>query len=372
MITWNFRYHQTVTHMQIPPKLKFIFSFQPAVSRRYAWVDYAKGIAIIFVVYRHVLYGLLYSGVTANPVMMDANEILYGFRMPLFFFLSGLFFASSLQKRGPADFLVTKINTLLYPYLLWCFIQLTLQILFSDYTNFKRGVNNYIDILIHPRGMLQQWYLFALFNVTALYLFTHVVLKLKAPVQILLGLAFLGLIRFAGDISTISDVMMFYIFFCLGHITAPLFFQEKIQRQLTSGWKALALLPVFIVAQYYTLKHPEENLYLFSALAMFGALLVIMVSFLLAKYQRMVFLQTLGHYSLYIYLLHLGIIFLLRTLFLRTGLVISMPVMTVLLMSLGILFSIILYRICLLLHLEFLFVGPFKTRAEALRPAQGK
>jgi fucose 4-O-acetylase-like acetyltransferase len=298
--------------------------------------------------------------------MMDANEILYGFRMPLFFFLSGLFFSSSLQKRGPADFLVTKINTLLYPYVLWCFIQLTLQIVFSNYTNFKRGVGNYIDILIHPRGMLQQWYLFALFNVTALYLFNHVVLKLKAPLQVLLGLIMLGLIPLAGTISTISDVMMFYIFFCLGHLAAPYFFEERVQQQLASGYKVVILLPVFAVAQYYTMEHPEANMYVFSTLAMFGALLVIMISFLLARYKRMTFLQTLGHYSLYIYLLHLGIIFLMRMALLHLGLQVSMPVMTVILMVAGILFSIILYRTCLLLHLEFLFIGPFKTRTATM------
>jgi fucose 4-O-acetylase-like acetyltransferase len=347
-------------------QLRFIFSFRPEVSGRYAWVDYAKGIAIIFVVYRHVLYGLLYSGVAADPLLMDANEMLYGFRMPLFFFLSGLFFASSLKKRGSGDFLVTKINTLLYPYVLWCFIQLTLQIIFSDYTNFKRGVGNYIDILLHPRGMLQQWYLFALFNVSALYLFTHSVLKLKAPVQVLLGLVLPALIPFVGDISTLSDVMMFYIFFCLGHISAPFFFQDRVQQQLGSGYNALLLLPAFILAQYYCMKHPETNIYLFSALAMLGVILVIMVSFLLAKYKKLTFLQTLGHHSLYIYLLHLGIVFLLRLALLRTGLEISMPLMTFILVTAGILLSLVLYRICLLLRLDFLFVGPFKTPAAAL------
>ncbi|GAA0560767.1 acyltransferase family protein [Chitinophaga japonensis] len=356
--------------MRIPEKLNYIFSFRPEAAGRYAWVDYAKGIAIIFVVYRHVLYGLLYSGVPANPLMMDANEILYGFRMPLFFFLSGLFFGTSLQKRGGRSFLVSKVNTLLYPYMLWCFIQLTLQIIFSDYTNFKRGVGNYIDILIHPRGMLQQWYLFALFNVSALYLFNHAVLKLKAPVQILLGLAFLAMIPLAGTISTISDVMLFYIFFCLGHVSAPWFFRESTQQQLASGYKALLLLPVFIVAQYYCMRYPEMNIYLYSGLAMLGALLVIMLSFLLAKYRLLGFLQTLGNYSLYIYLLHLGIVFLLRQLLLRSGLGISMPVMTLLLVTAGIMFSIILYRICLLLHLEFLFKGPFKTRRGTLQPIQ--
>lgn len=341
-----------------------IFSFRPKTSRRYAWVDYAKGIAIIFVIYRHVIYGLLYTGANINEVMMDANEMMYGFRMPLFFFLAGLFFTSSLQKRGGRNFLITKINTLLYPYLLWCLIQTTLQIIFSEYTNHKLTVANYLDILIHPRSMLQQWYLIALFNVSILYLFMHSVLKLKAVAQIIIGLILMGFRSYAGDISIISDVMVYYVFFGIGQLAAPYFFNEKLQEFLTSPVKAIILFPIFLVVQYYCMLHADLNIYLISIMAMLGGLLVIMISFILARSGKLRFLQTIGHYSLYIYLLHLGIVFVLRIAILKTGFITNIPVITAILVVAGIYGSILLYRLCMVLGLKFLFHGPLKEKKD--------
>ncbi|NSL86697.1 acyltransferase [Chitinophaga sp. Mgbs1] len=358
--------------MKTPQWITYIFSFRPADNGRHAWVDYAKGMAMIFVIYRHVLYGLLYSGQTISDTMMNANEALYGFRMPLFFFLSGLFFASSLTKRGPYNLFINKVNTLLHPYIVWCVIQLTLQIVFSGSTNHKRGIENYIDILIHPRAMLQQWYLFALFNVSVLYLFSHVALKLKWPVQIALGLIFLGMIPLAGDISTISDVMYYYVFFALGHVAAPWFFNEKIQERLSNGYLLLAMLPVFAAAQYFCLKHADTNIYIFSALATIGGIVVIMLSMLLSKYKRLVFIKVIGHYSLYIYLLHLSIIFPLRLVILRTHIITGVPLITAVLMAAGIFLSILLYRLCLLLKLKFLFVGVFREQPYSLAPVADK
>lgn len=350
----------SIKSLSLSGALKFIFTFRPGTSRKYAWVDYAKGIAIIFVTYRHVIYGLLYNGVPITSTLMDANEMLYGFRMPMFFFLSGLFFASSLHRRGGKNFMISKINTLLYPYLLWCFIQLTLQIWFSEYTNSKKGVENYLDIFIHPRSMLQLWYLFALFNVTALYLMVDRWLKFTPWMQLMLGFVLLSLKGLAGDISTISDVTVFYVYFALGHLAAPYFFKDSVQEQLSSPVKVLLLLPVFLLVQYYCMKNVNMSIYLFSTFALLGGLLVIMISFVLAKYRKLGFLQVIGHYSLYIYLIHVGIVFLLRNIILSTGIQIRTSVFTFLLIVAGIFFSIVIYRICLLLKLNFIFQGPVK------------
>lgn len=351
---------ETSRYGQPGKALQFIFDFSGGQPGRNAWVDYAKGIAIIFVVYRHVVFGLLYSGETINHLMMDANEMLYGFRMPLFFFLSGLFYAGSMKKRGGGNYLISRINTLLYPYILWCVIQLTLQITFADLTNSKHTVSSYINILLYPRTLLQLWYLFALFNVSVLYLFTNHVLKFSPYFQIGLGIVLLAAHPLAGNFSVLSDIMQHYIFFAIGHIAAPVFFREKTQQYLTSGSKVLLLLPVFFVVQYICMIYSDMNIILYSALAMLGGLIVIMISFMLERSNRLKLLRILGSYSLYIYLLHIGIIFLLRSVFVSSGIITNIPLATFLLVTFGILMSIILYRICLLLRLGFLFKGPFK------------
>ncbi len=337
-----------------------IFSLSAPGAGRYPWVDYAKGIAIIFVVYRHVIYGLLYRGIEITPALMDANEMLYGFRMPLFFFLSGLFFASSVNRKGADNFLISKVNTLLYPYLLWAVIQLTMQLLFSEYTNSKRGIGNYIDILIHPRSMLQLWYLLALFNVSALYLFADHLLKLRPWMQLIIGAALLGMKPLAGEFSTLSDVMQYYIYFACGHQAARFFFQENVQRYLTSLPRLLILLPVFLAVQYYCMQHQDMNIYLFSALAVVGGIVVIMASMLLSKYNKLGFLKTIGHYSLYIYLLHVGIVFLLRMLLINTGISANVPLTTFLLVVGGIYLSLVAYRLMKRMGMQFIFKGPIR------------
>src|SRR5690242_2087960 len=115
--------------------INILFNTDSLKRKRLPWVDYAKGIAIILVVYRHVLFGIERSGLGLHPYLMNANEIFYSFRMPLFFILSGAFIGKSLSRRSTTAFIITKWKILLYPYLLWCVIQITLQIIFSKYTN---------------------------------------------------------------------------------------------------------------------------------------------------------------------------------------------------------------------------------------------
>ncbi|MDZ1963948.1 acyltransferase family protein, partial [Klebsiella pneumoniae] len=60
---------------------------------RETWVDYAKGIGIILVVFGHANRGLYSSGIYISPEIYHyLDNVIYSFHMPLFFFLSGLFF----------------------------------------------------------------------------------------------------------------------------------------------------------------------------------------------------------------------------------------------------------------------------------------
>jgi len=86
---------------------------------RTAWVDYAKAIGIILVVYGHVARGLVKSGILPNSSYFHAvDDFIYSFHMPLFFFLSGLFFLHSMNRRGAGGVILSKIDTIVYPYIL--------------------------------------------------------------------------------------------------------------------------------------------------------------------------------------------------------------------------------------------------------------
>ena len=97
------------------------------MHNRNSWVDYAKAIGIILVVFGHVERGLISAGMVTDPAslaaLMLADSVIYSFHMPLFFFLSGLFFIESLARRGRIGLLANKLDTLIYPYILWSLLQ---------------------------------------------------------------------------------------------------------------------------------------------------------------------------------------------------------------------------------------------------------
>ena len=88
-----------------------------AAKPRYAFVDLAKGLCIMLVVWHHVASTW---GLETYPL----KETVSSFRMPLYFFLSGLFFK---EYAGFFDFCRRKINKLLIPFV---FFFITLSCLF--------------------------------------------------------------------------------------------------------------------------------------------------------------------------------------------------------------------------------------------------
>jgi fucose 4-O-acetylase-like acetyltransferase len=282
--------------------------------------------------------------------------------MPLFFLLSGLFFQKSIEQKGEKGFFITRVNTLLYPYILWAFIQITLQLSFSSVANAQRTVADYLNILIQPRNLDQLWYLFALFNVTLLYLLVAKIFRYDRFAQVLVSLSLLAIAPLVNTISTLYDIALHYAFFCTGHLTATFFFSETTQRKLSSAYGILALLPFFVGCQYYFLHHQQMNLFLYAVIALLGSLFTIMLSFQLAKYNALPILRMFGHYSLYIYLLHVPIVAVVRYFLLKTPLAeYEIPLLLVLII-IAISCSIIVYRGCMQLNLFLLFKGPFSVK----------
>ncbi len=77
------------------------------------WVDYAKAIGIILVVYGHVARGIFNSGIVVPVHAYEVlDSIVYSFHMPLFFFLSGLHAIDSLKRRGGAGMVLGKVDFL--------------------------------------------------------------------------------------------------------------------------------------------------------------------------------------------------------------------------------------------------------------------
>lgn len=129
-------------------------------SQRQVWMDFARGLGVILVVYGHVLDGLMAAHIFPEGELSRwMIYTLYTFHMPLFFFLAGLNVQHSLQ-RGAGPFLVSKVWTIAYPYVLWSLIQGGIIMMLASNANHPLDLGDLGAIWYRPIG--QFWFLYAL------------------------------------------------------------------------------------------------------------------------------------------------------------------------------------------------------------------
>src|SRR5688572_1545782 len=202
-------------------------------NTRYAWIDYAKGICIILVTFRHVQEGLHPAGEDyLYPGLKFADVFFFSFRMPLFFIVSGIFLGGALERKSVNEYIGSRFKTIVYPLLVWGTIQVTLQLLFKDYVNVDRQPIDYLNLLIKPREIEQFWYLHTLFLTGSLYAIMKVWGKFKMLHQVLLGIALFsitGYFRYNNmyEHLFILDVFFYYIFFAVGDYFGSIILDQK-------------------------------------------------------------------------------------------------------------------------------------------------
>jgi uncharacterized membrane protein YcfT len=139
-------------------------------SERLHWVDFVKTINILGVVWIHVHRGMLNAGIyELDSSTHWISRFLGAFIMPGFFFLSGMFVASS-ARRPFKEFLGEKTRTLVYIYFLWVTIHCSIQILMGGFTNRQKNWSVLWENFYHPVDHF--WFIYTMFFVMmTFYLF---------------------------------------------------------------------------------------------------------------------------------------------------------------------------------------------------------
>lgn len=342
-------------------------------THRHGWIDYARGIAIILVLYRHVYEGLKHSTVSVAGYenIEYANILFFSFRMPLFFIVSGFFVAASLQKRGLNSFISTKVKTILYPYFLWGVIQISLQLVFSHLINTQRTVSDYLDLFYLPRNIEQFWYLYALFNVSVLYAIIKVYIKPTAFQNIVLGLIFFYgsavMSRESISIGFLHDILHYYLFYAIGDASARFIREPKLVQTLQNGKTLLVLLIPFAATQAYflyeNLKYKTEYFdfvenyqpFIFIIIALSGCAFIISLAFCLQKWNILKWLRDLGQHSLYIYVSHVIILASMRIFMTKVYGIYHLPVLLITGIVAGLVLPVLFYKLCVKLKMTWLF-----------------
>ncbi len=272
------------------------------MSTRTYWVDYAKAIGIILVVYGHVARGLFNAGIEI-PVNLYhlADSIVYSFHMPLFFFLSGLFFYHSFSKRGAIGLTLNKVDTIVYPYLIWSILQGVFEALLSNYTNGNVTFSE-VFALWEPRA--QFWFLYALFFV---FVASSAIYSIISDKYTVLVFVLASVLYVSGSLPLDITAMLFIaknlVYFAFGIV----FTKYNLSKILSSNMALLITMFAFILSQYlfhgyldklHTNKGVESLL-----LACISILFIVSLSIAISKTHNR-FLAFIGASSMAIYLMH--------------------------------------------------------------------
>lgn len=288
-------------------------------------IDVMKGIAIYLVVLGHLCHGY-------SPV---ATKLINVCHMPVFFFISGLFFARSFDKRPGIEFIGEKIRTLLVPFLIWsgvAFLFSTSMLFIKENANLFLG--EFIEIFVKARSV---WFLLVLFLTFVISWGIRMVTKT--------GLQFWGssvlicLVAFFAcntDVFRIYKFRWLYPFFLLGILVSEREnFFDRLAKMKERSFPLQMFVSLFVVAVYVfcTTKcvseeifyeflgarwKPEQmGMYIFLILlGLLGTMGILEASVLISKMSMVQnVLGIVGQYSIDIYVIHMFMVKMMTILF---------------------------------------------------------
>ncbi|ARK33798.1 acyltransferase family protein [Lactiplantibacillus plantarum] len=272
---------------------------------RIVWIDIAKGIGIILVVYGHALGGIMNSnGIGVHNSLTIPYNIIYGFHMPLFFFLAGMF-VHNWAKRPLKVALSQKLRSLVIPYFVWTIITGSVMALVRKYTNSGLGVK---DILLSPIAPFSEyWFLYVLFVIFVIY---YLMIRLVNDKGLIVIAFLLFLMRPILYEYWIFDALSLnFLWFVLGAEFQKQKMLNSVMKYSTKKmWFALI---VFVVVNILNLIVLRLNVYWIGSYYKVltvpaGIMFVIYISQLLEKYEAIeAILSWLGGASMAIYVMHL-------------------------------------------------------------------
>lgn len=332
-------------------------------TKRLGWVDYARGLAIILVVYRHTMVGLRRSGFHVPSFLYNIQEFLMNVRMPVFFVLSGIFLYSSLQKSKSKQVAVKKVKTLLYPYVLWAIVLITMQIFLSDYTNSNRTFKDYSYILLQPRELDHMWYLLALFNCSLLLIVLFKWMQRNPWLHLCLALVMHFTHFLFREYSFFSDIAYYYVFLTIGvMVSQPAKEFDKKPKELFIKFLIITI-PIFVAGQLFWLHHIDNSYEPLKEIYLLPFLLIVLVAcFMFYLTCRLLYsagvakwLNVVGKNALYVYILHLFVISSFRIAALKLFHISNVYALILGSLLLGITIPILVYKLATRWHLKFLF-----------------
>lgn len=281
------------------------------------WIDISKGFGIILVVYGHVVRGIDNSSLAINEEFFHISDtFVYSFHMPLFFFLSGIFFEKSIKKYTSKGLFIEKCKTILYPFIIWSLLQTIIEFGLSRFTNGNVEFNNILTCIFRPRA--QFWFLYALFFINVINIILFSFFKKKwLIISLIIAIIYY---EYPINLSVFSSTFKYLIFFNLGILISNHLLNNILLKQISHFKNLILILIIFIIVEYLYIIYSLDILFKLLIPPILGIVVIISISYLLDERKACSnHLSSLGKNSMYIYILHIlvasGTRIILTTLF---------------------------------------------------------
>lgn len=285
---------------------------KPTGGARREWVDFAKGVAILMVVYYHTS---LYLGDIGVENTLGRIKIVFElFPMPLFFLVSGLF-GSRITTWSFRDLWRRRLSPLLWLYVVWSVLRMVFYLV-VPLANGGLGELPATDplnlLLLFFWPSSSYWFIYGLFLFT---LGAWLLRRVDHRVQVALS-AVVGTLFTTGLINTTNvgwnRIGALFVFYLVG----TLYSKRIIEFVEQKGARAfLYVTPVFVLLSAVLFLFPVRWVpFLGLAAQMAAVAMGILVSRALSRLRFLSFFTICGERSLHIYLLHLYVIVVCITL----------------------------------------------------------
>jgi fucose 4-O-acetylase-like acetyltransferase len=280
------------------------------VIRRLDWIDYAKGLIILALVYGHSVNSAMNAGLAIAPALAHLSYSTLSNMIPLFFFLAGLFVARSYENRGVRSFLLERLQRLAYPYLIWSVLQATAAILFSQ----KQNDTTFQTLLAIPYYPFDQfWFLYALFWMYPAYALIRWLGRWSSWALAAAAIV-LFVFPFQTNVLALEMFSLHFIFFAAGALFSPFIVGGRQLPDLPI-WATALVTAAFVGSSLYiythwldaatgTASHGEHRGY-YLYLGLVAGLATVGCAQWLARRGWLRVFQILGKYSMQIFVAHM-------------------------------------------------------------------
>ncbi len=293
---------------------------------RVGFFDFAKGAAILAIIVIHSCYFLPVFSSEFNFFSQVAAEQInraMRFAIPVFFISSGaLLFLKDLSKNSLKNFYLKKLKRIALPYVLFSLFCTYVFSFFGDF-DFFNYLRAAIKDVFTGGALIPYWFIPVLFQLYIAYPFLWYLLekKRKNPAKVLMYSFFVSLIsyfllsykylgwqRYLGEMSFFGPALFLFVF---GMIFGPLLLSRNRQKMKIPGF--IVFVPTIVLLYFLLgLIAPTEGYY--NNRLVYGPVVFLFLFYIYPFFEKIkisAFFEGLGKKSLYIYLLHFLVFYLI-------------------------------------------------------------